>query len=58
MERINVAAQHDDLVALRFNEVASLVRRPESLLTPRIFRRVRRAAKRGAPVETSLNASV
>jgi 2-polyprenyl-6-methoxyphenol hydroxylase-like FAD-dependent oxidoreductase len=47
MERINLAAQHDDLVALRFNEVAALVRRPESLLAPRFFLRVRRAAKRG-----------
>ncbi len=50
MERINVAAQHDDEVALRFNEVASLVRRPESLLTPRFFLRVRRAVSRRARV--------
>jgi hypothetical protein len=52
MERINIAAQHDDLVALRFNEVAALVRRPESLLAPRFLLRVRRTAKRaGAPVD-------
>lgn len=47
MERISLAAQHDDLVALRFNEVAALVRRPESLLAPRFFLRVRAAARRG-----------
>jgi 2-polyprenyl-6-methoxyphenol hydroxylase-like FAD-dependent oxidoreductase len=53
MDRINIAAQHDDLVAVRFNEVAALVRRPESLLAPRFYLRVRRAAKRG-PARTGL----
>lgn len=46
MARVNVAAQHDDVVALRFNEVAALVRRPESLLAPAFLLRVRRAAGR------------
>lgn len=46
-ERINVAGQHDDAVALRFGEVAALVRRPESLLRPSFVLRVLRAARRG-----------
>ena len=47
MERVTVAAQHDDTVSLRFNEVVALVRRPESLLAPRFVVRVLRAARRG-----------
>ena len=34
MDRVIVAAQHDDAIALRFNEVVAMVRRPETLLTP------------------------
>jgi 2-polyprenyl-6-methoxyphenol hydroxylase-like FAD-dependent oxidoreductase len=56
MGRINVAAQHDDVVALRLNEVAALVRRPESLLASAFVIRVRRVARRGsAPVDVVVN---
>jgi 2-polyprenyl-6-methoxyphenol hydroxylase-like FAD-dependent oxidoreductase len=47
MNRVTVAAQHDDAVALRLNEVISLVRRPESLMAPRFVAKVLRAARRG-----------
>ncbi len=46
MERVTVAAQHDDTVALRFNEVVAMTRRPESLLSPPFALRVVRAARR------------
>ena len=46
-EKVTIAAMHDAAVALRFNEVVALVRRPESLLTPRFWWRVRRLARRG-----------
>jgi 2-polyprenyl-6-methoxyphenol hydroxylase-like FAD-dependent oxidoreductase len=47
MDRVTVAAQHDDQVSLRLNEVIALVRRPESLMAPRFALRVLRAARRG-----------
>jgi len=47
MDRLTFAAQHDDAVALQFNEVVSLVRAPESLLAPRFALRVLRLARRG-----------
>lgn len=47
MDRLTIAAQHDDAVALRFNEVVSLVRAPESLLAPHFALRVLRLARRG-----------
>jgi 2-polyprenyl-6-methoxyphenol hydroxylase-like FAD-dependent oxidoreductase len=47
MDRVTIAAQHDDEVCLRFNEVITLLRRPEALLAPRFALRVRRAARRG-----------
>ncbi|HWC12369.1 MAG TPA: FAD-dependent monooxygenase [Acidimicrobiales bacterium] len=53
MARVNVAAQHDDVVALRFNEVAALVRRPETLLAPLFALRVLRAARRGPAAHTT-----
>ena len=47
MDRVITAAQHDDAIALRFNEVVAMVRKPEALLTPafafRVFRATRRA---------------
>jgi hypothetical protein len=46
MERVIVAGQHDDAVALRFNEVVAMVRRPEALLSPHFMLRVRRVARR------------
>ena len=46
MDRASIAAQHDDLVAVRMNEVIALVRRPEMLMTPVFFFRVMRAARR------------
>jgi 2-polyprenyl-6-methoxyphenol hydroxylase-like FAD-dependent oxidoreductase len=49
MDRVAIAAQHDDEVSLRFNQVVALVRRPEALLTPRFMLRALRAARRGAP---------
>jgi 2-polyprenyl-6-methoxyphenol hydroxylase-like FAD-dependent oxidoreductase len=50
VERVNIAAQHDDEVAIRFNEVTGLVRRTEWLLTPPFVFRVMRAARRGPVV--------
>jgi 2-polyprenyl-6-methoxyphenol hydroxylase-like FAD-dependent oxidoreductase len=47
MARVAVAAQHDDAVAIRFNEVVALVRRPEALLTPAFVLRVLRTSRRG-----------
>jgi hypothetical protein len=41
------AAQHDDAVALRMNEVLALVRRTEALVAPRFVLRVLRFARRG-----------
>ena len=52
MDRVNLAAQHDDTVALRFNEVGSLVRKPGALLAPGFALRVLRKARRG-PVGSS-----
>jgi len=46
MDKVTVAAQHDDTVALRFNEVVAMIRRPESLLQPSFVLRVFRAARR------------
>jgi 2-polyprenyl-6-methoxyphenol hydroxylase-like FAD-dependent oxidoreductase len=47
MDRVTVAAQHDDEVSRRFNEVVALVRRPESLMAPAFVMRVLRASRRG-----------
>jgi 2-polyprenyl-6-methoxyphenol hydroxylase-like FAD-dependent oxidoreductase len=44
VERVTVAGQHDDAVARRFSEVAAMVRRPETLLTPAFVRRVLRSS--------------
>lgn len=44
MQRVVLAAQHDDAVGIRFGEVAGLVRRPEWLLTPPFLLRVLRSA--------------
>jgi 2-polyprenyl-6-methoxyphenol hydroxylase-like FAD-dependent oxidoreductase len=46
VDRATVAAQHDDAVARRLNEVLAMVRRPESLLAPGVALRVLRAARR------------
>lgn len=51
-DRVVVAAQHDDVVALRFSEVLALVRRPEALFSPPIAARVLRASRRGPAVGT------
>jgi hypothetical protein len=45
VDRVVRAGLHDDDVAIRFNEVAALVRRPESLLAPGFVLRVLRAAR-------------
>jgi 2-polyprenyl-6-methoxyphenol hydroxylase-like FAD-dependent oxidoreductase len=47
IRRVTVASQHDDRVAIRFNEVVAMVRRPESLLTPRFALRALRASRQG-----------
>lgn len=47
MDRVTVAAQHDDAVAIRVNEVIALVRPPASLLAPAFAVRALRAARRG-----------
>jgi 2-polyprenyl-6-methoxyphenol hydroxylase-like FAD-dependent oxidoreductase len=46
MNKVTVAAQHDDTVALRFNQVVAMTRRPESLLSPPFALRVLRATRR------------
>lgn len=46
-ERVTIAAQHDDHIANRYNEVIALVRRPESLLAPAFVIRVLWTARRG-----------
>jgi 2-polyprenyl-6-methoxyphenol hydroxylase-like FAD-dependent oxidoreductase len=57
MDRVNVAAQHDDAVALRVNEVISLVRGPGSLLTPAFVLRVLRSGRRARARSVSLDTS-
>ena len=47
IRRVTIAAQHDDRTAVRFNEVVAMVRRPESLLTPRFALRALRASRQG-----------
>lgn len=59
---MNTAAQHDDAVAVRFNEVLVLLRRPESLISPAFVVRVLRGARRGpagaaSPVSRSVRFS-
>jgi 2-polyprenyl-6-methoxyphenol hydroxylase-like FAD-dependent oxidoreductase len=44
MDRVITATQHDDAVALRFNEVVAMIRRPEALLTPAFVLRVLRGS--------------
>jgi 2-polyprenyl-6-methoxyphenol hydroxylase-like FAD-dependent oxidoreductase len=44
--RVTVAAQHDDRIAARFNEVVAMVRRPEALLAPTFVLRSLRASTR------------
>ncbi len=61
MNRVITAAQHDDTIALRFNEVIAMVRRPEALLTPtfalRVLHRSHRTQQRVAGVSAaSVNA--
>jgi flavin-dependent dehydrogenase len=46
MDRVFVAAQHDDTVVVRANEVLALTRRPEVLLAPRFVARVLRSSRR------------
>lgn len=46
MDRVVIAAQRDDAVSLRFNQVVALVRRPESLLAPAFAARVLRNSRR------------
>jgi 2-polyprenyl-6-methoxyphenol hydroxylase-like FAD-dependent oxidoreductase len=46
MERVIVAAQHDDAVALRFNEVVAMVRKPSALFSPDFVYRVVRSSRR------------
>jgi 2-polyprenyl-6-methoxyphenol hydroxylase-like FAD-dependent oxidoreductase len=46
-DKVLVAAQHDDDVLVRMNEVLALLRRTEALLTPAFVRRVLWAARRG-----------
>jgi 2-polyprenyl-6-methoxyphenol hydroxylase-like FAD-dependent oxidoreductase len=53
LDRVTIAAQHDDRALLRMNEVMALVRRPEALLAPAFVLRVLRIARRG-PVQVSV----
>ncbi|WP_328941360.1 monooxygenase [Streptomyces sp. NBC_00250] len=47
MNRVTLAAQHDEAVCVRFSEIAGMVRRPEWLLTPPCVLRVLRLSRRG-----------
>jgi hypothetical protein len=47
MDRVTIAAQHDDAVALRVNEVIALLRPPATLLSPAFVLRALRTARRG-----------
>lgn len=47
VERVTIAAQHDEAVLLRFNEVAAMVRGAEALMAPAFVLRVLRIARRG-----------
>ncbi|MGH9277354.1 MAG: NAD(P)/FAD-dependent oxidoreductase [Acidimicrobiales bacterium] len=49
MERVTRAGRHDDQVVIRVNEVISLLRGPQVLLTPAFALRVLRAARRRPP---------
>ncbi len=40
MDRVITATQHNDAIALRFNEVVAMIRRPKTLLTPAFALRV------------------
>lgn len=53
MDRVLVAAQRDEAVSLRFNEVVAMVRRPESLVAPGFVVRVLRRSARRAPTKAS-----
>jgi 2-polyprenyl-6-methoxyphenol hydroxylase-like FAD-dependent oxidoreductase len=55
--RVIVAGQHDDLAVLRFNEVAAMVRRPESLLAPWFIARVLWASRSTAQPNSRATAS-
>ena len=60
IHRVTIAAQYDDRTAIRFNQVVAMVRRPESLLTPKFALRALRTSKRGpapAAVVTSSRTS-
>ena len=61
MDRVITAAQHNDAIALRFNEVVAMVRRPETLLTPafafRVLRCSRQAQRRDAVEARSTTAA-
>jgi hypothetical protein len=46
LDRATVAAQRNEAVALRLNEVLAMVRRPESLLAPRFVLRVLHGTRR------------
>jgi hypothetical protein len=57
IRRVTVAAQHDDRVAIRLNEVVAMVRRPESLLTPMFALRALRTSLRG-PAQAASTAAL
>ncbi|MFP3900426.1 MAG: NAD(P)/FAD-dependent oxidoreductase [Acidimicrobiia bacterium] len=57
MRRVAIAAQRDATVATRIREVATLVRRPGSLLAPTLAWRVLRSGARGPTGATTLEAS-
>jgi 2-polyprenyl-6-methoxyphenol hydroxylase-like FAD-dependent oxidoreductase len=54
LDRVLLAAHHDDAVSLRFNEVVAMVRRPESLFAPAFVVRVLRAACRARKPEPAV----
>jgi 2-polyprenyl-6-methoxyphenol hydroxylase-like FAD-dependent oxidoreductase len=49
LERVRIAGQHDDAVAVRLVEVFVLVRPPAALVSPGFVLRVLRGARRGPP---------
>jgi 2-polyprenyl-6-methoxyphenol hydroxylase-like FAD-dependent oxidoreductase len=52
-DRLTIAAQHDDVVSARFNEVVALLRRPESLMSPGMLFRVWRHGGRGPAADAA-----
>lgn len=56
IDRVILAAQHDDTVAIRFNEVVAMTCEPTALMAPGFVVRVLRAARRARQARASSSA--